>query len=180
MDKDIEKLGLSDKETKIYLTALSLGKASVTDLARKAVLKRTTTHLAIEALINLGLLSETKEGKRRMFSPVHPRRLAELARFRANQIEDKMGELLALYNSPKEKPKIQVFESVLGMKALYHELYLSLNNKEEALWFTRIDALSLFPEIITEQPNPWGRGKGMDGVHFDGSQKDGRNGSPKM
>ena len=153
MDKEIEKLGLSEKETKIYLTALSLGKASVTDLARKAVLKRSTTHLAIEALINLGLLSETKEGKRRIFSPVHPRRLAELAHFRANQIEDKMGELLALYNMPKDKPKIQVFEGAEGMRALYHDLYLSLNNKEEALWFTRVDALQLFPEIIAEQKN---------------------------
>jgi hypothetical protein len=36
------------------------------------------------------------------------------------------------------------------MEQLYEELYQSLNNKEEALWFTRIDALKkFFPIAIT-------------------------------
>src|SRR5438105_1212652 len=115
MEKAIEKLGLSDKETKVYLAALSLGEASVTDLARQAALKRSTVHLAIGELIMLGLLSETKKNKRRIISAVHPRRLLELARFRANQVEDMLPELLAVYNAPKEKPKIQVFEGIEGV-----------------------------------------------------------------
>jgi hypothetical protein len=61
-----------------------------------------------------------------------------------------MPELLALYNAPKDKPNIQVFEGESGMEQLYDELYQSLNNKEEALWFTRIDALrEFFPLAIT-------------------------------
>lgn len=150
MEKDIEKLGLSEKEAKVYLAALSFGEVSITDLARKALVKRSTVYLAVESLIMLGLLSETIKGKRRVISPVHPRRIVELARFRANQIENKLGELIALYNSSKEKPKIQVFEGVEGVKALYRELYQSLNNREEALFFTRIDALRFVPEAITE------------------------------
>ena len=151
--KAIEKLGLSDKEAMVYMTSLELGEASITDIARKSGLKRTTAHLAVGELVMLGLLSETVKGKRRVIAPVHPRRLLELARLRANQIEDNLSELVALYNMPKDKPKIQVFEGPEGMKALYHELYQSLNNKEEALWFTRIDAINLFPEVIAEHMN---------------------------
>ena len=150
MEKDIEKLGLSEKEAKVYLTALELGRASITELARASSLKRSTVHLAIESLVMLGLLSETRNNKRRVISAVHPRRLVELANFRASQIEDRMGELLALYNSPKEKPKIQVFEGIQGVRLVYRELYEILNNKEEALWFTRIDALNTLPEVIIE------------------------------
>ena len=150
IENDIGRLGLSDKEAKIYLTSLSFGEASITDLARKSNLKRSTVHLAVESLIMLGLLSETIKGKRRVVSPVHPRRIVEIARLRANRLEDKLGELVALYNSPKEKPKIQVFEGIEGVKALYRELYQSLNNREEALFFTRVDALRLIPEAITE------------------------------
>jgi len=153
MQKAIEKLGLTDKETHVYMASLELGEASITDIAKRSGLKRTTAHLAAGQLIMLGLLSETIKGKRRVVAPVHPRRLLELARLRASQIEDNMGELVALYNLPKEKPKIQVFEGQEGMRALYHDLYQSLNNKEEALWFTRIDALNLFPEVITEHMN---------------------------
>lgn len=150
MEKDIEKLGLSEKEAKVYLIALGLGKASITELARASSLKRSTVHLAVESLVMLGLLSETRNNKRRVISAVHPRRLVELANFRAGQIEDRMGELLALYHSPKEKPKIQVFEGIQGVRLVYRELYEILNNKEEALWFTRIDALNTIPEVISE------------------------------
>jgi predicted transcriptional regulator len=153
MDKVIEKLGLSDKEAKVYMTSLELGESSITDIARKSGLKRTTAHLAVGQLVMLGLLSETIKGKRRIVAPVHPRRLLEIARLRAHQIEDNLGELVALYNTPKEKPKIQVFEGPEGMRALYSQLYQSLNNREEALWFTRIDALQLFPEVISEHMN---------------------------
>ena len=44
-----------------------------------------------------------------------------------------------------------MFEGIEGLRALYRELYQSLNNREEALWFTRIDALRAYmPEAATE------------------------------
>ena len=149
MEKMIEKLGLSDKEAKIYMTALEIGESTVTELAKKAVLKRATAHLAIGSLIMLGLLSETKKGKKRVIAPVHPRRLLELAKFRANQIEDHFSELLAIYNSPKEKPKIQVFEGEEGVRLMYKELYDSLNNRNEAIWISRISSLKKIPYSIS-------------------------------
>lgn len=150
MDQDITYLGLSQKEAVVYLTALRLGKASITELARAASMKRTTTHLSVSNLIMLGLLSDTRNNKRRVISAVHPKRLAELANFRAKQIEDRMGELLAIYNTPKEKPKIEVFEGIQGVQLVYRELFISLSKKEEALWFTRIDALAVLPEVVEE------------------------------
>lgn len=146
----IQKIGLDEKQAAVYLATLELGEASMTQLAKKAKLKRPTTYLAVEALQLIGLISEVKQGKRQVYSAVHPRRLLELLRSREKQIEDAFPELLALYNTPKEKPKIQVFEGDEGVEQLYEELYQSLNNKEEALWFTRFDALKeFFPIAIT-------------------------------
>lgn len=148
MEQDIANIGLSDKEAKIYVTALELGESSITDIARKSGQKRSTTHLAIEHLIMLGLLAETVKGKRRVISPIHPKRLVEIANLRARQVEEKLGSLVALYNTPKEKPKIQVFEGNEGVKNVYRDIYASLNNKEELLGFTRIDALRDFSESV--------------------------------
>lgn len=146
----IQRIGLDEKQTAVYLAALALGEASMTQLAKKAKLKRPTTYLAVEALQLIGLISEIKKGKRIIYSATHPRHLLELLRSREKQIEDALPELIALYNTPKEKPKIQVFEGETGMEQLYEGLYQSLNNKEEALWFTRIDALrEFFPVAIT-------------------------------
>jgi len=150
MENIIEKLGFTDKQVKVYMSALELAESTITNLAKKASLKRSTTHLAVSELEIMGLLSETKKGKKRLISAVHPRRLLELASFREKRIEEIMPELIALYNAPKYKPKIQVFEGIEGVRSLYRELYKSLNNKEEALWFTRISALKTIPESITE------------------------------
>ena len=149
MDKILEKIGLSDKESKVYMASLEQGEASITELARASGLKRTTAHLAVSQLIMLGLLSEIVKGKRRAVAPVHPRRLLEIARLRANQVEDHLGELVALYNVPKDKPKIQVFEGEEGVRHVYKELYDSLSNREEAIWITRISSLKQVPFSVS-------------------------------
>ncbi|MBI4599483.1 hypothetical protein HY732_01010 [Candidatus Uhrbacteria bacterium] len=147
----IAKIGLEEKQALVYTKALELGEASMTELARHAHLKRPTCYLAVEQLLFLGLLSQAQKGKRNIYSAVHPRRLLELSRFRARQIQELLPELVALYNAPKEKPRIQVLEGLEGIKALYRELYDSLNNKEEALWITRIGALrECAPEALEE------------------------------
>jgi len=150
-DKVLRHTGLSKKQVAVYAALLKLGEASMTELARTAGLKRSTAYVVVEELLVGGLMAEATKGKRTMYSTVHPRRLLDLARFRARQIEEALPELAALYNAPKEKPKIQVFEGVEGMRALYRELYQSLNKKEEALWFARISALREYmPEALTE------------------------------
>ena len=147
----LKKIGFDQKQTAVYLAALELGEATMTELAKKAEQKRPTTYLAVEEIQTQGLLSETKKGRRKVYSPVHPRRLVEIMRSREQQISEALPELLAIYNSPKAKPKIQVFEGVEGIKLMYRELYQSLNKKEEALWFTRIDAIrEHVPEAETE------------------------------
>jgi len=142
----IRRLGFTENHAAVYLAALELGETSITELSKRAVLKRPTTYLIIDDLQMQGLLSESKKGKRRVFSAAHPRRLLEITRSREKQTEEAMPELLALYNAPKEKPKIQVFEGVKGVQSVYEELYQSMSNKEEALWFTNIEALSSIPE----------------------------------
>ena len=157
-----EQTGLTQKQAAIYLALLELGEASMTALTRKAGLKHATTYLIIEELILLGLVSATQKGKRKSYSAVHPRRLLEMARFKEQQVKSVLPELVALHNAPKEKPKIQVFEGLEGMKAVYQEVYQSLNNQEEALWFARInalrehvpDALSEFKKLLRQIRNP--------------------------
>ena len=148
----LKRIGLDEKQALIYLKALELGEVSMTELARSAGLKRPSVYLAVEKLlIHKGLLSGTKKGKRNVYAAVHPRRLLDIARLQSREIEELLPELVALHYAPKEKPKIQVFEGTEGVRMLYKELYQSLNNKEEALWFSNIGALRKhLPEALTE------------------------------
>jgi len=150
MENTLTQLGLSKNQEKIYYSLLKTGETTITELSRKAGFKRPTVYLIVEELYMLGLISQTKRGKNKIISPVHPRRLAQIVQLRAKVVEEKLPELVALYNSPKDKPKIQVFEGTEEIGRLYKELYTSLNNKEEALWLTRIDALEKIPESLNE------------------------------
>lgn len=145
----LEKIGLDEKKQRLYKAALELGKASISELAKRANLKRPTAYNAIGELEISGLISQIKIGKSKLYSPAHPKRLLDIARSVEGQVESSIPELMAIYNSPKEKPKIQVFEGVKNVKLIYQELYEFLNTNQEVLCFTRIDAVrEHMPEAI--------------------------------
>ncbi len=54
---ELKNAGLSENEAKVYLAALELGETSVYRLAKKSLVKRTTTYLAVETLKEKGLMN---------------------------------------------------------------------------------------------------------------------------
>jgi PAS domain S-box-containing protein len=57
VQKIIEYLGYSPKEAKVYLTALGLGEAHVSDIAKKVKMPRTSTQVIINKLHKDGLMN---------------------------------------------------------------------------------------------------------------------------
>ncbi|MFH0854627.1 MAG: helix-turn-helix domain-containing protein, partial [bacterium] len=62
--KDLQQIGLSDKEASVYLAALELGPTNIQALTKKSAIKRSTVYDIIKNLKNHGLMSETTRGKR--------------------------------------------------------------------------------------------------------------------
>ena len=54
----LKNLGLNDKEANIYLALLQLGKSTATKIAKKSGLKRPTTYVIIEQLIDKGFVQK--------------------------------------------------------------------------------------------------------------------------
>jgi sugar-specific transcriptional regulator TrmB len=150
--KPLNKLGLSDKQAIIYLTLLELGEAKITDVAKKSNLKRPTVYLVIEELALLGLVSMIVNGKKKIYSAVHPKRIGELLDFRKNQFQNILPDLINIYGSGNRQPKIQFFEGADGVRQLYREvLSLLPQRNSEQLWLSNIHSVSeKFPEIINE------------------------------
>jgi HTH-type transcriptional regulator, sugar sensing transcriptional regulator len=66
--KELQGIGLSDKEAKVYLAGLELGPATAQQLAAKATVNRPSAYVAIESLIKRGLMSSFQKGKKRYFN----------------------------------------------------------------------------------------------------------------
>jgi sugar-specific transcriptional regulator TrmB len=119
------KLGLSEKEAKVYLAALELAQDTAQNIAKKAGVNRPTTYVILEKLMKLGLISMLERGKKTMFVAENPRELSNLLdkesqalRHKKNELDEIMNQLLALYSSRSDKPAVRYFEGPDGLEAM--------------------------------------------------------------
>src|SRR3989338_1855890 len=132
MKKELQQLGLSDKEAKTYLASLESGSVSVQEISKKAGLKRPTTYFAIGQLIKKGLMSSFEKGKKRYFSAESPERLVSLISFqrrKAQAIEEDLKmvlpELNNIFNLTGERPAVRFFEGKEGLRAIQDDILRS-------------------------------------------------------
>lgn len=138
----LKKLGLSDKESKVYLAALELGGDSVQNISKKSGVHRATTYLCLEKLKDLGLIIEQKKGKKTIYAGEYPEKLltniiqkqGDLKK-REVEITNLLPELKAIFNFSKDKPRIRFFEGKEGVKQIYMD---TLYNNNEVLAFLSI------------------------------------------
>jgi sugar-specific transcriptional regulator TrmB len=83
----LQELGISTRETDIYLALLRLGPSSVRDIAVAAEINRGTTYEVLKDLKSKHLVSLFPKGKRHVFCAEPPERLLALADQRQQAIQ---------------------------------------------------------------------------------------------
>lgn len=151
-EKELENLGLSEKEARVYVASLELGPETAQNIARKAGINRPTTYLQIESLKEKGLMSEFQRGKKAFYSAESPGRLLSLLNILEKNLEFKQAEakrilpiLNDIFAGAGERPKVRFFEGLVGAKAMQED-FLSVKNKTIES-FTNLDKLfETFPK----------------------------------
>ncbi len=152
--KELKQLGLKDKEASVYVACLELGPSPVQQIARKAKVVRATTYVILEAMMNLGLVTKYKEGKKTLFSAEPPRQLMRLLEKQEEEIEEKKGqlqnllpELQVIMKSSGGRPTVRYFEGKEGLRAMRQEIVRYTPSGNTIYNFTPSDHLSaVFPE----------------------------------
>ena len=120
-EKVLESLGLSEKEAKVYLAILQLGKGTVPSISRRAGTKRPTTYLILDELRKKDLVLLLPRKIKAIYTAKSPEVLLEEQKRKEHLIANKMPELLAIYNSQKEKPKIEFYQGEHRVIELYNK-----------------------------------------------------------
>ncbi len=129
MEEQLVKLGISPKAAKAYLALLELGPSSISSIAKKAGLNRTTLYDIIPSLIIEGLASRVLNTKTEKYEAQSPEHLPLLLERKISQLQLQMGHIeelatrlgyLALY-SKTSKPKVTLFEGEEGVKKMYED-----------------------------------------------------------
>ena len=146
-----KQLGLSEKESKVYLAALELGESTVQEIAKKAGINRTTAYFHIEDLIKKGLISSIEKKKKRYFYASNPENLLRMIDLKEKEISDLkkdlnslLPELKTIYNLAPHKPKVHFFEGIEGLRSIQEDILRS-KFKEGFGLVNLDDAYKVFP-----------------------------------
>jgi sugar-specific transcriptional regulator TrmB len=138
MFKELQELGLSEKEARVYLAALEIGPATADQLAKQAKIKRPTTYVQLESLMKTGLMSTYEEDKKTYFAPESPELLTRLLEKQKENLVGKeqglqkfLPELLRQFESAGERPVVRFFPGKEGIHALREE---ALKTKEKKIY----------------------------------------------
>ncbi len=135
ISKLLNEIGLSDKESTMYVALLRSGTQATSVLAKRAAMNRGTAYVILHSLLAKGLVTQTVRRKIQYFSPLKPAQLLayidhrqqELKRQR-EKVQAMMGQLIAITNPLSATPKIQFFEGAEGARAVLEDT-LSSNDK---------------------------------------------------
>lgn len=93
---ELRKLGLTEKEVKIYLAGLELGPSSVQNIAQMVKIARPTTYEIIRKLEKKGLFSELKQKNKSYFSARPPESILGILRTQMRELEEKEREFIRI------------------------------------------------------------------------------------
>jgi len=130
--QELKKIGLSDKEAKIYLISLTRGPETALNLARLANIARPTAYVIIDSLLKKGLMSSLSKEKKTYYIAESPEHLLSLIRLQKQKISEAekyftrlLPELKAMANIKGEKPQVRVFEGKEGLKTVIESILKS-------------------------------------------------------
>lgn len=140
-EKALEYLGLTEKESVVYLSLLSLGKAHVSEIAGHARLKRPTTYIILEELRKKELVLKVPHVKKAVYSAVDPDLFFKTRMENFKNAYAALPQLKARY---KKEAKVSTlyFDGEDGVTDALFYRQEELKNSETVGFFAKADRLS--------------------------------------
>jgi len=119
-EKTLVQIGLSEKESKIYLACLTLGKGTVLQISREADVSRGSCYDLLNDMLEKAYVSKIHKAKHIIFSPVDPEALLKRSRENIRDFELALPELKGLFHK-QSQPRVRYFEGIDGIKRVYED-----------------------------------------------------------
>lgn len=159
--EDLQILGLTKNESKVYTALVKINIASVNDISRKTNVSRVNIYDVLESLKSKGLVASIIKSNKKFFEPANPKELNELLSKKQEEIEraeEKISELLKEFEKPSEKKEVMFFKEKLGIKTILKD---ALNSKTEIINY---GSTGKFPEVYKEYFDIWEDSRIRNGI----------------
>lgn len=146
LHENLVAFGLSQKESEVYITLLTHNEMTADEIAQSSSLNRSTVYVQLQTLMNFGLASTFKRGKKTLYVAESPRHIERLLERRQASIETQKKELsalipdiLRLVGVQSDRPSVRIFEGKEGLNTMRNEI-LSQDIKQVKI-ITSIDQM---------------------------------------
>ncbi len=155
IELELQRVGLSDREAKVYLAALELGPSPVQKIAQRASIPRATVYLVLDELRAKGFVNTYNEGKKTFFVAESPDRLSNLLDERENEIKRQRAAIKQLIPNlmsrgqfkKGERSLVSFYEGPKALKALIRDNLRNAAGGEALGFFSHDDAESMLEKM---------------------------------
>ena len=129
LKEKLQKVGLSEKESAVYLTLLKTGKTTAYGLALKAGLKISTTYVILEELRQKDLVLKIPDSKKQLFLANNPELFFEKLSGNVTSLQKSLPQLYNLSKRNNESIVI-TYEGYTGIKDSLNYKIDAMKNKD--------------------------------------------------
>lgn len=123
IEKDLQKLGLNEKEALFYTHALRLGQFTILEIAKHSSIKRPTCYLIADELIKKGFVTMIPRDKKVLYSVEPPHILIKKAEEGIELAKRLAPELASLYNVSNVQPTVKFYPGPEGIRTAYNDVF---------------------------------------------------------
>ncbi len=132
----LKEIGLTEHESAVYFTMVSLGPAPVLKIARASEVKRTTIYSVIDSLKEKGLVRVELKGFKSLFVAESPEKLESILEQRKNKLKTHLKDFMEIYNKGGGETLIKIYEGLEATKSIYNGLLRDIKPGEDYLIIT--------------------------------------------
>jgi sugar-specific transcriptional regulator TrmB len=140
--KTLLSVGFSEKEALVYLALLELGKRSVSPIARKSAINRTTVYDILDSLVSKGVVSVSGKEPLQEYVAESPDKILDFVKAEIikkqnelKQAEEIIPQLKSLHNV-SDRPQVRFYEGVKGLQEVYED---SLTSNETIRAYANVE-----------------------------------------
>lgn len=143
--KALENLGLSEKESRVYISLLELGRANVTRIAELSKLKRPTVYVLLEELRKKRLVLKIPHVKNTLFIAQDPDEFFQESFKKVKEAHSTLSQLKAIHRKD-DKISTMYFEGEEGVRDALLYRHKELSNEEVVGFFAKGETLT--PKLL--------------------------------
>lgn len=156
LEKNLQKIGLNNREVKIYIELLKTGTQKASYITKKVELPKTTVTDTLNSLYKKGLISKFKKKNAYYFTAYDPDRIIDVLEKKRKNLQKQKADILKvlpmiknLQNIDSFKPQIEYLEGNQGLIDAFEDT-LKVKNKNILCYGSVDSQAAALPDIFPE------------------------------